>query len=299
MSAPQVYKAVTAVAAELSGGGIPKRHRNERDDYRYRSIDDVLNRLSPLLAKHKLCVLPRVLVRECTDRLGEGDLLLVGVALKVAFDLVSSADGSSHTVEAFGEALDASDKATAKAMSSAYKHAMLQAFCVPVAQVEDADASSHRLKRNRSHEREPVEGWAMWTSGIVDIVESCATTEAVERVRHRQRPLLTTISREKPDLYAQIGAAFAKRTAELNGEPCAISDGHADGEQCADCEKEGSRTVPIIRKPARPSREPEPASERPDGEGCAKRKARRSSKPARSRARKQTEDASATAPEPA
>ena len=47
MSAPQVYRAITAIAAELSGGGIPKRHRNERDDYRYRSIDDVLNRLVP------------------------------------------------------------------------------------------------------------------------------------------------------------------------------------------------------------------------------------------------------------
>ncbi len=121
MSAPQVYKAITAISAELSGGGIAKRHRNERDDYRYRSIDDVLNRLSPLLAKHKLCVLPRVLERTSADRLGDGDLLLVGVTLRIAFDLVSSADGSSHTVEAFGEALDASDKATAKAMSSAYK----------------------------------------------------------------------------------------------------------------------------------------------------------------------------------
>jgi len=40
MSAPQVYKAITAIAAELSGAGIPKRHRNERDDYRYRSIDE-------------------------------------------------------------------------------------------------------------------------------------------------------------------------------------------------------------------------------------------------------------------
>ena len=108
-------------------------------------------------------------------------------------------------------------------MSSAYKHAMLQAFCVPVAQIEDADASSHRLKRSRSHQREPVEGWAMWTSGIVDIIESCATTEALERVQERQRPLLKAVSREKPDLYAQLGAAFAKRTAELNGERCAIS----------------------------------------------------------------------------
>ena len=190
MSAPAVYKAITAISAELSGLGIAKRHRNERDDYRYRSIDDVLNRLSPLLAKHRLCVLPRVLERTSTDRVGEGDLLLVGVALKIAFDLVSSADGSSHTVEAFGEALDHSDKATAKAMSSAYKHAMLQAFCVPVAQIEDADAASHRLKRGRSHQPEPVEGWAMWTRGIIDIVESCATQEALERLQERQRPLL-------------------------------------------------------------------------------------------------------------
>ena len=116
------------------GHGIAKRHRNERDDYRYRSIDDVVIRLSPLLAKHKLCVLPRVLERTSAERAGDGDLLLVSVTLRIAFDLVSSADGSSHTIEAFGEALDACDKATAKAMSSAYKYALLQAFCVPVAQ---------------------------------------------------------------------------------------------------------------------------------------------------------------------
>ncbi len=259
----------------------------------------MLNRLSPLLAKHKLCVLPRVLERHSTDRVGEGDLLLVGVTLKVAFDLVSSADGSAHTVEAFGEALDASDKATAKAMSSAYKHAMLQAFCVPVAQVEEADASSHRLKRDLSHQREPIEGWAEWTSAIVDIVESCATTEAVERLRQRQRPLLTAISREKPDLYAQIGAAFAKRTAELNGERCASSPGSADGEQCANCDSEAVRAEPLTSSPARRVRKREAAAERPDGEGCAKRKTRRSSNPARSRPRKKPEDASATAPEPA
>ena len=68
-------------------------------------------------------------------------------------------------------------------MSSAYKQAMLQAFCVPVAQIEDADASSHRLKHARTHQREPVEGWAMWTSGITDIVESCASADALERLR--------------------------------------------------------------------------------------------------------------------
>ena len=296
MSAPQVYRAITAVAAELSGGGIPKRHRNERDDYRYRSIDDVLNRLSPLLAKHKLCVLPRVLERTSTDRVGEGDLLLVGVTLKVAFDLVSSADGSSHTVEAFGEALDASDKATAKAMSSAYKHAMLQAFCVPVAQI-DADASSHRLKRDRSHQREPIEGWAMWTRGIVDIVESCATTDALERLQQRQRSPLKALSREKPDLYAQIGAAFAKRTAELNGERCASSPGSADGEQCANCDSEAVRAEPPGPGPVRRGRKRASPAKRANGE--ARANLTRQKSPASRTVRKRTPDASVTVPEPA
>jgi hypothetical protein len=218
MSAPQVYRAISAISRELSGHGIAKRHRNEREDY--------------LLAKHKLCVLPRVLERTAGDRVGDGELLLVSVALRIAFDLVSTADGSSHTIETYGEALDASDKATAKAMSSAYKHAMLQVFCVPVAQVEDADACSYRLKRSRLHQQEPVEGWAMWTTGIIDIARSCASLEALETLQDRQRPLLQAISRERPDLYAQLGAAFAASAAELNGEECAISVDH-DGAECA------------------------------------------------------------------
>lgn len=57
-------------------------------------------RLSPLLAQHKLCVLPRVLERTASEQLGELDQRLVSITLKVAFDLVSADDGSSHRIEA-------------------------------------------------------------------------------------------------------------------------------------------------------------------------------------------------------
>ncbi len=73
----------------------------------------------------------RVLERHASDRLDESGALLVAVSLKAAFDLVSAEDGSCHTIEAYGKALDAGDKATAKAMQSAYKYAVLQAFGVP------------------------------------------------------------------------------------------------------------------------------------------------------------------------
>ena len=53
MSAPSVYAAIHAVASDFAEQGIPKSHTNVRDRYDYRSIDDVMGRLAPLLAKHR------------------------------------------------------------------------------------------------------------------------------------------------------------------------------------------------------------------------------------------------------
>ncbi|GGE03075.1 hypothetical protein GCM10011515_23350 [Tsuneonella deserti] len=79
----------------------------------------------------------------------------MAVSLKVAFDLVCADDGSCHTIEAYGEALDAGDKGTPKAMQSAYKYAVLQAFCVPAVQHEDADSNSFRIARATSSTGSP------------------------------------------------------------------------------------------------------------------------------------------------
>src|SRR5688500_2614582 len=114
VTSPHVYRAITSIALALSKDGIPQARTNIKDDYRYRSIDDVLGRLAPLLARHRLCVLPRVIRRECSERAGLGAEALSYVHLLVAYDLVSSRDGSRHRVKASGEAMDPSDKATAK-----------------------------------------------------------------------------------------------------------------------------------------------------------------------------------------
>jgi hypothetical protein len=81
MTAPSVYAAINAVTADLSELGIPKARVNRVDDYRYRSIDDVLAVLSPLLSRHRLCVLPMVPSRTVTERGGvDGSLLRVSNA---------------------------------------------------------------------------------------------------------------------------------------------------------------------------------------------------------------------------
>ena len=52
-----VYKAINAVQAELAQTGITKDRRNQQQGYNFRGIDDVFNALSPLLARHGLCIL--------------------------------------------------------------------------------------------------------------------------------------------------------------------------------------------------------------------------------------------------
>jgi hypothetical protein len=223
---PHVYRAINAITSAFASDGIAKTHTNVRAQYQYRSIDDLLGRLGPLLARHRLCILPRVLERTATEQHGDGDRLLTAVTVRVAYELVSCRDGSVHLVEAVGEALDPGDKATAKALSSAYKSAMLQAFCVPVAG-DDGDASSHRLHVPAAIE--PAQGWEAWARDIIEMIGVCETAQALDRVRARQASLLAALRREQPSLYAVVGEAFKLRTQQLADPPKPAKRGAGKG----------------------------------------------------------------------
>jgi hypothetical protein len=142
----EVYKAIAAVMGELAQSGIAKSRKNVQQGYAFRGIDDVYNALAPLMAKHGLMMLPTVRSRGMTERATAKGGSLFYVVCEVDFDLVCAADGSSHRITVFGEAMDSADKATNKAMSAAYKYAALQTFCVPTEGDNDADASTHEVR---------------------------------------------------------------------------------------------------------------------------------------------------------
>jgi len=139
----EVYKAIVAVQGELSKVGISKDQKNVQQGFKFRSIDDVYNALAPLLAKHRLCMLPIVKNRLVTERPTAKGGLLFYVVVEVEYTLVSASDGSQHKITTIGEAMDSGDKATNKAMSAAYKYACIQTFCIPTEGDNDADSTTH------------------------------------------------------------------------------------------------------------------------------------------------------------
>jgi hypothetical protein len=151
-----VYKAINAVQGELAQTGIAKNRKNmQGSGYMFRGIDDVYNALSPLLAKHGLCIMPRILKRELIERQSQKGGALFYVTVEAEFDFVCAEDGSTHTVRTFGEAMDSGDKATNKAMSAAYKYAAFQAFAIPTEGDNDADAQTHEVAVKAKNDTTP------------------------------------------------------------------------------------------------------------------------------------------------
>jgi hypothetical protein len=148
MTTPHVYTAIAAVAGEMAAAGISKSRTADTGrggKYQFRGIDDVYNTLSPLLAKHGLVILPRVMSREVTERRTASGSVLMYVVVDMEYDLVAAKDGSKHTARVIGEAMDSGDKASNKAMSAAYKYMAFMSFAIPTIGADSEDDTHHDI----------------------------------------------------------------------------------------------------------------------------------------------------------
>lgn len=141
-----VYQAIAAVQGELASVGIAKNRRNTQGTgYNFRGIDDVYAALAPLLARHGLCIIPRMIERVEVERLSQKGNALFYTTVKAEFDFVSVEDGTAHTASTYGEAMDSGDKATNKAMSAAYKYAAFLTFAIPTEGDNDSENATHEV----------------------------------------------------------------------------------------------------------------------------------------------------------
>jgi len=113
-------------------GFIGKERTHKFDNYSYRGIDDALNSLQPALIKNGVVILPVVIdctVESFTTSAGKPARMAL---VNVLYEFVDSDSGSSCVFNVYGEGSDRGDKAVNKAMSSAFKNAIFQGFCVPI-----------------------------------------------------------------------------------------------------------------------------------------------------------------------
>jgi hypothetical protein len=136
-----VTEKILAVMADLTS--LPKTDRNEHQRFTFRGVDAVVNAVGPLLRKHGLIVYPSLVDHSMNEiATGQGKPMSQAVVL---VEYVWTDGEDKITACAAGEAFDAGDKATPKAMSVAYRTMILQTLCLPT---DEPDPDSHTYVRD-------------------------------------------------------------------------------------------------------------------------------------------------------
>ena len=123
-----IYQAISNIMQEVPA--IGKDKENKQQGFKYRGIDDVMNVFQPLLAKHKVFIVPQVIEQKREERVTKSGTQLLYSICTVKYTFYAE-DGSYVEAITVGEGMDSGDKATNKAMAIAMKYALFQVFCIP------------------------------------------------------------------------------------------------------------------------------------------------------------------------
>lgn len=113
--------------------------------YKFRGVDRVVEALAPAMRKHGLIMTPNCQsvpewIPTTTNSGGNSNV----VRVLVTYEIRAVEDGSWITLTVPGEAMDTGDKAVSKAMSVAWRTALIQAFNLPIDSPEP-DSENYEL----------------------------------------------------------------------------------------------------------------------------------------------------------
>lgn len=135
---PTLVERLVAVKREV--GAVSKGDRNSAQGFNFRGIDAVLNAVAGPFMKHGIMVYPRLQsLDKGTASTAKGSVMnTVVVTVEYVFT-----DGKDRIITVVpGEAFDSGDKCVAKAMSVAYRTALIQTLSLPTDE-PDPDSESY------------------------------------------------------------------------------------------------------------------------------------------------------------
>jgi hypothetical protein len=184
-------------------GGIAKKDRNQAQGFNFRGIDSVVNAVSPALQKFGVVVVPSVEEYDYqTVEIGKNRTAMGHVRVKVTYTFIG-ANGDAIKATVVGEAMDSGDKATAKAMSVAFRTALLQSLSLPTDEV-DPDATSYERSSGTD---------VLAPSAIIIKIHEATTIESLSEIGQ----YITTNKDSYPvGLLDQFRAKFKEQQTKLN-----------------------------------------------------------------------------------
>lgn len=129
-------------------GAIPKEKKPGASvSYAYRGIDDVMNKLNPLLSEYGITLQSKVLSHTLTprtfikyDKYEKRDVEKTCYYATAHLQLIFSDGNQQEVFEEVAMSEDYGDKALTQAMSMAYKYAITRKFCILTQDTVDPDS---------------------------------------------------------------------------------------------------------------------------------------------------------------
>jgi len=163
-----IQQALANVMADVRE--VRKTERNTGQNFNFRGIDAVLNAVGPALRTHNVVVLPNVIKYTATPTTTSNGKSVMHVIVTVEYLFVGP-DGDSLPAVVLGESMDYGDKAVPKAMSVAFRTALLQALALPT---DDPDPDAATFERATHHN-------ALWES-LMGQVEDATTADQLRTI---------------------------------------------------------------------------------------------------------------------
>lgn len=148
-----VHQAWSTAMAEVQA--IGKDSKNTQQGFNFRGIDAVMNTVGPVLRRHGLLVVPRVLSESSERYESKNKALMVNRVVEIEFTVFGPL-GDSFSGSAFGEASDSGDKSMSKAHSVAYRTFLLQSLTIPTDE-PDPDASTYERAAAEQQNTRPAQ----------------------------------------------------------------------------------------------------------------------------------------------
>lgn len=141
-SKPKIYAKIGDILKDIQP--ISKGRRNIQQGYSFRGVEDAMNMLSPILAKHGVFPTTKSIEDVRNDEVqSKTGTLGYHYVRRYTFAFFAD-DGSSVETTVDGEAIDYGDKSSNKAYSTAYREAFWKLFIVPF-ETDDIENHDHEL----------------------------------------------------------------------------------------------------------------------------------------------------------